>query len=465
MNPFLQSLKTSFVDPFKKVLAKPASPNGSLTIPKPPVANMSVAPTPNMTYASSMPPVTLPKSTAPVVPKSPSYNQSVYDQQIALNAKGAGLKTDGVMGPLTQAAITKYNTPESKVLGMTTTNGQNINPYTGGISDSPVPPPTYATNNTPPTPEVNKYETAVSDAEKAYQAAGAMTEDEFNTKTELDNLLSNTRLGVEGKEGQGRGIPLDLVRGQQAALEKQGLLLSEPLSAKLARIQAKRTSALETSKFALDRADAKLKAENEKNKAVTVNAGDSIGTWDPKTGTFKSAFTAPTKTNPDANQDPNRILTVTEAKDLGVPYGTSAGEAYGKMDPAVTQANADKGKAAQGFVSIIDQLLSSDTGAISGVPSLGAFVPGTMAQKTKNLYNQLKGMLSLANRQQLKGSGAISDFESRTLEKAASSLGRNLSDKDFITTLQQLKADLASGGGNSGSGVVNTTLGPINTNW
>lgn len=37
-----------------------------------------------------------------------TYSQSVYDQQVALNKLGAGLKTDGYLGPLTQAAITKY---------------------------------------------------------------------------------------------------------------------------------------------------------------------------------------------------------------------------------------------------------------------------------------------------------------------------------------------------------------------
>ena len=51
-------------------------------------------------------------------------------------------------------------------------------------------------------------------------------------------------------------------------------------------------------------------------------------------------------------------------------------------------------------------------------------------------------MLALQNRQQLKGSGAISDFEAKVLERAASSLGRNLSDTDFRATLTQLRKDL-----------------------
>lgn len=41
------------------------------------------------------------------------YSQQVADQQVALNAKGANLKVDGYLGPLTQAAIAKYETPKA----------------------------------------------------------------------------------------------------------------------------------------------------------------------------------------------------------------------------------------------------------------------------------------------------------------------------------------------------------------
>ena len=57
-----------------------------------------------------------------------------------------------------------------------------------------------------------------------------------------------------------------------------------------------------------------------------------------------------------------------------------------------------------------------------GIPNIKNWIPGTEVQNTKAVYNQLKGQLSLENRQKLKGSGAVSDFESKTLERAASSL-------------------------------------------
>lgn len=61
------------------------------------------------------------------------------------------------------------------------------------------------------------------------------------------------------------------------------------------------------------------------------------------------------------------------------------------------------------------------------------------AALAKNQYNQVKGILSLDNRQKLKGSGAISDFEFKVLSDAATALGRNLSDEDFNNQLTKIR--------------------------
>lgn len=97
------------------------------------------------------------------------------------------------------------------------------------------------------------------------------------------------------------------------------------------------------------------------------------------------------------------------------------------------------------IISVIDQLLEEDTNPMTGTLQLRAFIPGTRVQKAVNLDDQLKGLLSLENREKLKGSGAISDFESRTLEKAASAIGRNLKDTDYRSELKKLKTELETG--------------------
>ncbi len=119
---------------------------------------------------------------------------------------------------------------------------------------------------------------------------------------------------------------------------------------------------------------------------------------------------------------------------------------------AAEMAKAQGGQAEQSqtnaeMVGLIDQILSYDTKPITGFMQIGAAIPGTQAQGTKALYDRLQSMLSLQGRQQLKGSGAISDYEMKILEKAASSLSRSMSDDQFRVTLRQLQADLAGAQG------------------
>lgn len=91
-----------FVDPFKKVLNKPAVVTPLKTVDPNAGKNMSIAP---------LGPVLPGQTKAPVV-KQPTVgatpNPQVLAQQKALNAKAAGLVEDGIMGPKTQAAIAKF---------------------------------------------------------------------------------------------------------------------------------------------------------------------------------------------------------------------------------------------------------------------------------------------------------------------------------------------------------------------
>jgi len=482
-NPFFQSLKTSFVDPFKKSMATPTTstspfmtppvaptmsmPNMSMSTPKTPSMSYATPPTQNMSIAPNM---SIARKTTPVAPRMNTPqggDDNVRMQQIALNANGAGLKVDGILGRLTMEAIRARDSAVTK-----TPSGGVINPVTGGVTE-PTPP----TPPTPPVaPPVSPEQQAVTDAESAYKTAGVLSPEETATQKSLDTLQESFKTGFQNTEDQ--AIPIGFIRGQQASQEKRALNLAEPLQAKLARLQAQRTSSQGASKFALERADAALKSEKDKSKpGYGLIEGTSF--YDPVTKTFQSApvkakaddgfSLSPGQTRYDAQGNPIAAL-VGDAFSLseGQIRYDSQGNPIASVPKGDTLATAaKKGKAAADVTSVIDQLLASDTGAISGIPSLGAFIPGTMAQKTKNLYNQLKGMLSLQNRTLLQGSGAISDFEARTLERAASALGRNLSDADFISTLNQLKTDLAKGdpSANTGGNVVQTKAGPINTNW
>lgn len=120
----------------------------------------------------------------------------------------------------------------------------------------------------------------------------------------------------------------------------------------------------------------------------------------------------------------------------------------------VAQQKTPLSKASNNAISNINELLGSSildrvTGLSLQHPS--SLFPGTDVQPLMNIAKQLKGILSLENRTQLKGSGAISDFEFRVLGDAASALGiddngrTNLSTADFKNQLNKLKLKLEVG--------------------
>jgi hypothetical protein len=98
----------------------------------------------------------------------------------------------------------------------------------------------------------------------------------------------------------------------------------------------------------------------------------------------------------------------------------------------------------QQLIDLVDKISGGNVGSMTGLLKT-AWVPGSSGAITKNYYDQLKGLLSLENRQKLKGSGSISDYEARTLDRAASALGQNLSESQFRQVLDELRTSL---GGN-----------------
>lgn len=123
-----------------------------------------------------------------------------------------------------------------------------------------------------------------------------------------------------------------------------------------------------------------------------------------------------------------------------------------------TGANAPLSPTSTTAIGIINQLQAlPDLSALSGTGVVGAIehpsslFPGTAVQQTQNLAKQLQATISLANRQQLKGQGAISDFEFKVLGDAATDLGldangrTNLSPDDFKQQLNNLELKLQVG--------------------
>lgn len=113
------------------------------------------------------------------------------------------------------------------------------------------------------------------------------------------------------------------------------------------------------------------------------------------------------------------------------------------------------------MLTVIDKLRKSNTRGITGVNQIESKIPGTNAKRVEALYNQIQGMLSLENRQKLKGQGQISDYEFKVLSQAASALTRDLSDEDFQATLKELQDKLSGGEGQGQTKQVDKKKDPL----
>lgn len=143
------------------------------------------------------------------------------------------------------------------------------------------------------------------------------------------------------------------------------------------------------------------------------------------------------------DQNTGKVIADLGASEASLTRAAAADKAATTASTAAASANSE----ASGAVDLIDSILGGNYQALTGIPGPTAFLPGTQAQYTKNQINELKGMLSLENRAKLKGSGAISDFEAKTLGQAASALGTNLSDTDFAAELGKIRGVFAKKAG------------------
>ena len=114
------------------------------------------------------------------------------------------------------------------------------------------------------------------------------------------------------------------------------------------------------------------------------------------------------------------------------------------------------GEGSKSIVSAIDRVLSGNTQGISGTfrsGNLPILAQATGSGATQADWNALKSMLSLEGRSQLKGSGAISDFEAKILEQAATEGidPTRMTEEQFVSRLSDLRNRLAGSGSQSGT--------------
>lgn len=260
-------------------------------------------------------------------PATPTFSKPVVPQVISQGPSQA-LRDMSISNSPTPSPTVPRVTPQAGGVPVTTPT-----PSTAPAPVTTPPVPNTGSNkkekpNRPTAPVLTPEEKAVATAENLYQDSLKLSDDELATQGDLDRLSESVGKAYTGTKNQ--AIPMGFITGQLANIEERALNLAEPLENKLARMQAARTNAIESSKFALERADAKYKSAQESAEAAAkataeaskpISIGGALVQKDPVTGEYKTVYQETAS---------DKLLSPTEAAALGVPYGTTQSQAFGK---------------------------------------------------------------------------------------------------------------------------------------
>ena len=356
---FSNSLK-SLTDPFRQLIKKPAATS-----------------TPSALFTP-----------APKAPVTPSLNYSPYTP--APNMSTA-------TGPKYAPSITTTPTPIAPKPPVSAPTPP-LNPAVPQIAPTAIPtapPVAPGTQESAPgatsdqvSPETTK---ALGLAESAYQRSLQISPEELSTQEDLDKLIESTKTAYRNTSGQ--AIPMEFITGQLRSIEQRATGLAEPLERKLSRLQAARTSSLEASKFALERADKSIQSEKDASKPV---AGTSF--YDPRTGKFTQAPAAIPKADPftlspgDKRYDDKGNLIASGGEK---PMSDAAEAKLIEKAAEKTEKEESSRQAATLSIGAVNNLLSGDRyKAIAGVVQTGSIRSLEIVQPLLNTSNSKHLLLS-----------------------------------------------------------------------
>jgi len=169
----------------------------------------------------------------------------------------------------------------------------------GSTSDTNVPNTLSTINNpqttTPKTGNtVNKEPSAADKAFETYLASLQPDAGVTSAETAYNDYIANQSKSVAGLEGQGRGIPLQLVRGEQAKLLAQTQPEAQRLQNAISIAQTGQAQKQNASKATLDFVQAREKAQAdaaqqnfENTKPVSIASGANAYQLNPATGKYE----------------------------------------------------------------------------------------------------------------------------------------------------------------------------------
>lgn len=399
----------------------------SPSIPSAPVTPMIHSQTPSLSTQQT-----------PVTPTTPASNIRTTSSGITVNTSTGGV----VNKPI--PTQTNYDP-----------NTQMRDPVTGQVFTKPTPPiqaqpivqnqsptPINATAPTVPTTTENplsgpmfsspEYESAV----KSYEDNLKISPEEEAAQQGINNIESGLSIGKANIENQ--PIPLDFITGQAAATEKRALAAEQPLTQRLALLQAKRQASLEASKFKLDTEANRMSALREYNKPVSVAAGTSL--VNPYSGkTVASGMSLSEKNSLDTFYN-----LAQSYPDAGIRWDDNL-SAEQNLANAQKMASGSPSFQAKNTVYAINPLTGEPTiiskmgGGTNFGTSGGSSGGGTQGGgvSTNNLAPELKSALTNVSGVQFFDASKVTSAQLPYLQRAAQSMGIPLLTKEDANKVQE----------------------------
>lgn len=385
--------------------------------------------------------------------------QSAAAQQLAREAAAiqSGNKQAAVQSSL------DYNIPDYSA----TQNESASSPYKTALS--PSKSSDSGTAYTPPQAQFSMGNSVLEALKNKIGSLSAPSAEEAALQDQLAQFRGSAAQGIAGLEGQGRGISLGLVRGQQEKLGTQAALQEQTLMDRITAMAAQRNAALNAAQNEYQIASDEQARQDKLTAPQQV--GNSILQYDPTTGQYKTLYTAPA----GAENQPASVQEYEYAKKNGyegsfVDYQNQGGsgsdgaftlgntryDAYGNViasapseaDIKTQQADASARTNAQ---SALDKVIAlqgmKGIHQAVGITGSLANIPGSAGANYRAQVESLKAALTLPALQSMKGMGALSDADVRLLNNSVAALNTNMSVKAFESELERIKTVLQSKSG------------------
>lgn len=194
-------------------------------------------------------------------------------------------------------------------------------------SNTPTPNPQVPTP-TPESPKPSPLETARTAYLESLNPSTAVSD----AKKKYLDFVTNEKLGENALEGQGRGIPLRIIQGEQGKLYKQSQLEAQRLQGDIDIAQGDTAANQLKAKTAVDFAT----ADATNNKPLELASGSSLVKLNPTTGKYETVANGQQK-------ETKRETSITEVNGQRIIVDTQTGETIANLGSAKGEGNGGSG--------------------------------------------------------------------------------------------------------------------------